>query len=223
MRVTNPASNPELLAALSKHFIASKFDLKELVRAICRSKTYQLSSEPNEYNVNDKQNFSRYYPKRLNAEVLYDALNQVTNTYTNFNGLPIGTRAVQLPDSAVNNYFLTVFGKPQGNSACECERSSEANLAQSLHLLNSNEIQSKLTSGNGRAGMLSKEKDRDHATRIKELYLWVYGREPRPSANPEDDELQIALRHVEKTENKQQAYEDILWALINTKEFLFNH
>ncbi|MEK6235336.1 MAG: DUF1549 and DUF1553 domain-containing protein, partial [Planctomycetales bacterium] len=132
MRVTNPASNPELLKALADNFIKSGFDLKNLVREICRSNTYQLSSEPNDYNVKDKQNFSRYYPKRLNAEVLYDAVLQVTNNTTNFKDMPMGTRAVQLPDNAVTSYFLTVFGKPQGDTACECERSSEANLAQSL-------------------------------------------------------------------------------------------
>lgn len=223
MRVTNPASNPELLAALSQHFIKSNFDLKDLVRTICRSKTYQLSSEPNEYNVNDKQNFSRYYPKRLNAEVLYDGLNLVTNTTTGFQGMPTGTRAVQLPDTAINNYFLTVFGKPQGNSACECERSQEANLAQSLHLLNSNEVQGKLTAGNGRAATLAKEKDRSNEDKVRELYRWVYSREPIPDADAAKDELKIALAHIEKTENKQIAFEDLLWALINTKEFLFNH
>jgi len=223
MRVTNPASNPELLSALSQHFIKSNFDLKDLVRTICRSKTYQLSSEPNQYNVNDKQNYSRYYPKRLNAEVLYDALNLVTNTTTGFSGMPTGTRAVQLPDTAINNYFLTVFGKPQGNSACECERSQEANLAQSLHLLNSNEVQGKLTAGNGRADTLAKDKDRSPEDKVRELYRWVYAREPIPDADASKDELKIALAHIEKSENKQVAFEDLLWALINTKEFLFNH
>jgi hypothetical protein len=214
MRVTNPPSNPELLDALARHFIDSGFDLKDLVRTICLSQTYQLSSEPNDHNLTDKQNFSRYYPKRLNAEVLLDALDQVTATSTSFNGMPAGTLAVQLPDQAANNYFLTVFGKPQGDTACECERSSEANLAQSLHLLNSTEIQTKLQTG--RAAALASQ-DRPHAERIGELYHWVYSRDPLA------DEVGVALAHIEKAENKQQAYEDILWALVNTKEFLFNH
>lgn len=217
MRVTNPASNPELLDRMAKHFIDSGFDMRNLLRTIATSKTYQLRSEPNDYNVNDKQNFSRYYPKRLNAEVLLDAINQVTNNRENFNGLPVGMRAVQLPDPAVNNYFLTVFGKPQGDSACECERSSEANLAQSLHLLNSSEIQNKLSNGNSRAALLAKDQERPVEERIRELYLWAYSRVPSA------EELEIATAHVAKTENKQQAFEDILWALINTKEFLFNH
>jgi hypothetical protein len=217
MRVTNPASNPELLEALAKHFIESGFDLKDLVRTIAKSTTYQLSSEPNEYNLSDKQNYSRYYPKRLTAEVLYDALNQATNTTAGFGGLPAGTRAVELPDQGVNNYFLTVFGRPQSDTACECERSQEANLAQSLHLLNSSEVQGKLSNAGGRAAELAKESDRSIPEKIAELYYWVYSRAPI------DDEVAIARAHIEKTENKQQAYEDILWALVNTKEFLFNH
>jgi hypothetical protein len=217
MRVTNPASNPELLAALSQHFISSHFDLKELLRTICRSSTYQLSAEPNEYNLNDKQNFSRYYPKRLTAEVLLDAIDQVTASTTAFNGLPSGTRAVQLPDNGANNYFLTVFGRPEGSSACECERSQEANLAQSLHLLNSSEVQTKLSHGGGRAAELAKDDKRPPEEKVRWLYLAVFS---RPVA---EDELSVAVAHITKAENKQQAFEDILWALVNTKEFLFNH
>jgi hypothetical protein len=218
MRVTNPASNPELLDKLAQHLIASRFDLKDLIRSICRSNIYQLSAEPNEYNRSDKQNYSRYYPKRLNAEVLLDAINTVTNTSTGFNGLPSGTRAVQLPDSAGMTYFLTVFGKPQGESACECERSSEANLAQSLHLLNSSEVQGKLSDGNGRARQLAADAKRSDEEKLNELYLWVFSRAPM------EKEKQIALAHIQKhAKDKAVAYEDILWALLNTKEFLFNH
>jgi hypothetical protein len=217
MRVTNPASNPELLDALSEHFISSKFDMKELLRTICRSSTYQLSAEPNAYNLNDKQNFSRYYPKRLTAEVLLDALDLVTASQTGFSGLPAGTRAVQLPDNGANTYFLTVFGKPEGASACECERSQEANLAQSLHLLNSSEVQSKLSNGQGRAAKLATDMTRTPEQKIQALYMWVFSRAPLA------DETSVALAHINRTENKQQAYEDILWALVNTKEFLFNH
>jgi hypothetical protein len=217
MRVTNPASNPELLNGLAEHFIKSKFDLKDLLRTICKSNVYQLSSEPNNYNVNDKQNFSRYYPKRLTAEVLLDALDAVTEAPTRFQGLPAGTRAVQLPDTAVNSYFLTVFGRPEGASACECERSGEANLAQSLHLLNSGEVQGKLSGGSGRAAKLANDKDASDDDKVKSLYLYVFSREPVA------DELAVAKRHLTNAQNKQQAFEDILWALVNTKEFLFNH
>jgi hypothetical protein len=218
MRVTNPATNPKLLDALAKDFIEDKFDMKHLIRTICNSQTYQLAAEPNAWNRNDKQNFSRYYPKRLNAEVLLDAINQVTGTTTGFSGAPAGTRAVQLPDNGFTSYFLTVFGRPEASSACECERSSEANLAQSLHLLNSSEIQGKLTAGSGSAARLAADKDRDHATKIRELYLLAFARPPL------DDETAIAIAHIEKCgDDVKRAYEDIVWALINTKEFLFNH
>ncbi len=217
MRVTNPASNPELLAALSKHFIESGFDLKQLVRTICQSQVYQLSAEPSDHNLSDKQNFSRYYPRRLTAEVLLDAINQVTGSSTEFSGLPKGTRAVQLPDQGANNYFLTVFGKPEGSTACECERSQEANLAQSLHLLNSAEVQGKLSADTGRAAALAKDTERAEEDKVRELYFLAYSR------MPEAEEVQIATAHLAKSADKKQAYEDIVWALINTKEFLFNH
>ena len=218
MRATNPPTNPELLDALAKKFITSGFDLKWLVRTICRSKTYQLSSLPNPYNLKDKQNFSRYYPKRLPAEVLYDAFHQVTGTTQGYRGLPTGTRATQLPDPAVGPYFLKVFGQPQADTACECERSQEANLAQSLHLLNSTEVQSKVSSSSGRAAKFAADKKRPDADKIRELYRWVYAREPNA------DELKIATTYITAhSKNPRSAYEDIVWALINTKEFLFNH
>jgi len=216
MRETNPPTNPELLAALANHFINSGFDMKDLVRTICKSSTYQLSALPNEYNLKDKQNFSRYYPKRLTAEVLYDTFHQVTKSTQNYSGLPAGTKAVQLPETSQAPYFLKVFGQPAGDTACECERSQEANLAQSLHLLNSKEVQDKVS--RGRAAELAKDQERPHEDKIKELYRWVYAREP------DSEEMQIALGHIAKHEEKPQtAYEDIVWALINTKEFLFNH
>lgn len=220
MRETNPPSNPALLNGLAQNFVKSGYNLKDLVKTICKSSTYQLSSLPNEYNLKDKQNFSRYYPKRLSAEVLYDAFHQVTATTQAYGGLPAGTKSMQIPDptTAQNVYFLKVFGQPQADTACECERSQEANLAQSLHLLNSNEVQGKIAAGNARPATLAAEKDRDNSLKIKELYRWVYSREP------DSEELNIALAHLDKhKENVKVAFEDITWALINTKEFLFNH
>ena len=120
MRATNPPANQELLDGLAQHFIASGYDLKELVRTICRSRTYQLSALPNDHNASDKQNFSRYYPLRLSAEVLYDAFHLVTETSENFGGMPAGTRAMQLADASNATYFLQVFGQPKGDTACEC-------------------------------------------------------------------------------------------------------
>ncbi len=220
MRVTNPPTNPELLDALAKSFVDSKFDLKALVRSICQSSTYQLSSEPTRFNKNDKLNFSSFAPRRLNAEPLYDAINQVAGTNVTFNGVPSGTSAVELPDNGFDDYFLSVFGKPQAESACECERSAEANLAQSLHLLNSSDIQTKLTSGTGRPARLVANAELTDEQRISELYLWAFARLPRP------DEQKLVgdyvLKQGDTPARKQQAYEDLLWAMFNTKEFLFN-
>src|SRR6476659_7046050 len=163
MRVTNPPSNPELLDALAQNLVENKFSLKALVKTICKSRTYQLSAVPNEFNQHDRQAYARYYPKRLAAEVLLDSVNQVTASPSQFNGLPkdryAPARAIQLPDESFQSYFLDVFGRPQRISACECERVSEANLAQALHLLNSSEIQGKLARQGGRADALASAKD----------------------------------------------------------------
>lgn len=218
MRATNPPANPELLEGLSKHFIASGFDLKDLIRTICRSKTYQLSALPNEFNGSDKQNFSRYYPRRLSAEVLYDAFHQVTDTSENFGGMPQGTRAMQLADASNATYFLQVFGQPKGDTACECERSMDANLAQSLHLLNGREIQDKIARDGARTARLAADTSRSQEEKVRELYRWVFSREPAA------DELQVAISYLGRhTENPRRGFEDIVWALINTKEFQFNH
>lgn len=217
MRVTNPPSHPGLLEALSKHFIESGFDLKQLVREICRSSTYQLDSFPNEFNARDTQNFSRHYPRRLSAEVLYDAVHQVLGREPSFPGLPPGTRSVALPTSDVNNYFLTVFGKAMGESACECERSEEANLAQTLHLMNSKDLQEKLAHKEGRAAKLVGDSERADSAKVEDLYHWAFARPPT------GEEKKVALEYLSKAKDRQKAYEDVLWALINTKEFLFNH
>ncbi len=221
MRVTNPASNDELLDALAKDFIAGKFSLKHLVRTITKSRTYQLSAIPNDFNKQDKQNFARFYPRRMSAEVLLDAVNQVTESPSGFGGLPqdqfAPKRAIMLPDESFTSYFLEVFGKPQRISACECERVSEANLAQALHLLNSDEVQNKLARGDGKADKLAKDAAKDDKAKVEELFLATFARKPNPQ------EMNDALAHIAKyAQNKKQAYENILWALVNTKEFVFN-
>ena len=234
MRVTNPASHPELLDGLAREFAGTGFDLKQLIRTICNSRTYQLSAVPNAHNVADSQNFSRYYPKRLQAEVLLDSINVVSKSADTFTNQPAGVRATWLPDDKFNSdsYFLTVFGRPEMDSACECERVADANLAQSLHLINSDTIQSKLNHDAGRAATLAGETDRPDAERLTDLYLHALAREPRP------EELAAATAHLEKKRGRaaekaddeitpekaeREAFEDILWALLNTKEFLFNH
>ncbi|HKP38739.1 MAG TPA: DUF1553 domain-containing protein, partial [Pyrinomonadaceae bacterium] len=206
----------------AKHFAASGYDLKELVRTITRSQTYQLSSIPNQHNAIDKQNFSRYYPRRLTAEALLDAVNAVTKSENKFDGLPRGTRAIQLPDNAFNTstYFLTVFGRPDASTSCECERSQDASLAQSLHLLNSKDVQEKISSDKGTAALMAAETGTSDDYKVKQLYLTALAREPN------EKELAIAQGHLAKAKDekaKRQAYEDMVWALINTKEFLFNH
>jgi hypothetical protein len=230
IRDTNPPTNPALLAALEKHFVASGFDLKELVRVITQSRAYQLSELPNEHNVVDRQNYSRYYPRRLQAEVLLDAIDRLAGTQTDFANLPPGTRAVALPDNSYNrsSQFLRVFGRPEAESVCECERVQSSSLAQSLHLLNAPELKAKLAAGNGRAQRLATE-DKPAEAKIRELYLVAFSREPRPQ------ELKTALDYLNepavgldgKPVDAQKAgrenFQDLIWALINTKEFLFNH
>ena len=227
MRVTNPPSNPELLDALAANLIENKYSLKSLVKTICKSRTYQLASTPNEFNKHDKQAYARYYPKRMGAEVLLDAVCQVTDSPTTFNGLPKDKnapgRAIQLPDEAFPSYFLDVFGRPQRISACECERVNEANLAQALHLLNSDEVQGKITRASGRADALANAKDtRPDAEKVTELFLWAFARKPSAA------DMAAALEQIQKMETKygatgkKIAYENIVWALLNTKEFVFN-
>jgi hypothetical protein len=220
MRVTNPPSNPELLDALANDFVANKYSLKHLVKTIVNSRTFQLNSAPNEFNKHDKQNYARFYPQRMGAEVLFDAVCQVTDSPTTFAGLPADAhapkRAIMLPDESFTSYFLDVFGRPQRISSCECERVSEANLAQALHLLNSDEVQGKLSRPGGRADALAKD-PRPDAEKVQELFLWAFAHKAT------DQQLAVALAHVQKHEkDKKIAYENILWALVNTKEFVFN-
>jgi hypothetical protein len=220
MRVTNPPSNPELLDALTKDLTDNKFSLKALIRTICKSRTYQLSAVPNEFNKADKQSYARYYPKRLQAEVVFDAVCAITESPSDFPGLPKDShapkRAIQLPDESFQSYFLDVFGRPQRISACECERVNEASLAMVLHLLNSDEVQGKLARGGGRADKLAKDARPDQE-KITELFLLTQAKKPTT------EQMTAAMEHIAKNEkNKKLAYENILWALINSKAFLFN-
>ncbi|MEM7473510.1 MAG: DUF1549 domain-containing protein [Planctomycetota bacterium] len=224
MRVTNPPSNGELLEGLSNYFIENEFDIRKLLHLICTSSTYRLSSSSNDFNLRDNNSYSRFYPKRLQSEVLLDAVDQVAMTSTSFSGLPSDTRAVDLPDTSYKSYFLDVFGAPDSATACECERSNEATLAQSLHLLNSKEVQAKLASDAGRAATFAASSSAPKVL-IEELYLTALSRAPTA------EELKVSLDYLAKpaaqgedpVKARRAAYEDLVWAIINTKEFLFNH
>lgn len=230
IRDTNPATNPALLESLEKHFVASGYDLKALVRVIACSRTYQLSEAPTEKNRSDQQNYSHFYPRRLQAEVLLDAIDRLLETQTEFANLPPGTSAVALPDNSYNasSPFLRVFGRPGGESVCECERVQSSSLAQSLHLLNSPDIKSKLASPGGRAQRLANDA-RPVDVKVRELYLAAFAREPRPT------ELKSAVEYLSISDDApagkaklaykpgSDAYQDVIWALVNSKEFLFNH
>src|SRR5207249_349807 len=172
----------------------------------------------NEWNRQDKQNYARCYPKRMPAELLLDAVSQVTGSPTAFAGLPgdrhAPSRAIMLPDEAFPSYFLDVFGRPQRISACECERVSEANLAQVLHLLNSQEIQSKLSRSGGRSELMVRDA-RSDKEKVEELFVWAFARRPTEA------QMNIALANIQSNaKNRQLAYENIIWALVNTKEFI---
>ena len=216
MRVTNPPSNPELLDALANQLTESSYDLKAFIRAICNSRVYQLDTEPIGENLRDRKCYSRHYPKRLSAEQILDCVDQLTGTSTAFDSMPDNTRASALPDSSFRSYFLTVFGRPEGTTACECERSNESTLAQSLHFANSKELIAKLGEANALPQVFAKRNSSDEE-RVRELYLRAFSRLPK------DDELRASLVYIDKKENKQEAYQDLVWAILNCKEFLFNH
>ncbi|MEL6110303.1 MAG: DUF1549 domain-containing protein, partial [Planctomycetota bacterium] len=217
LRVTNPPTNPELLDALAESFTDSGYNLHALIRTLCLSNTYQASSQADDDNLIDRRSHSRYYPKRLSAETLLDSIDAVAGTTTTFSGMPAMTRAIDLPDTGFSSYFLNVFGQPDSKTACECERSSEANLAQSLHLLNSDEMHQKLSHDTGRASKLAADTATPTEQKLRRLYKTSLSREPT------DGEIKTSTAYLAGSENQRQAWEDLIWALVNSKEFLFNH
>jgi hypothetical protein len=181
-----------------------------------QSRVYQLSCEPTEANRNDRQSFARFYARRLIAEVFHDAVDQACGTHTRFGGISDNARAVDLPHEGFGSYFLDTFDRPQRVTGCECERSTGATLAQVLLLANSDEIENKLADDKGRAAqMFSTGQSIPEA--VSDLYLTAYSRKPTES------ELGRIVEFVQAQEDKRKALEDVLWTILNSREFMFNH
>ena len=215
VRISNPASNQELLEELGKRFTTYKYDFKKLVRDICNSRAYQRSTQPTKTNEGDARNFARGPIRRIRAETMLDILSQTTDTKNKFPGLPQGSRAVQIADGQISTYFLTTFGRPTRDTVCSCEVRLEPTLSQSLHLLNGDTVASKISAGNLIGKMLAEKKPPAYV--IEQLYLRCVSRPPRP------EEMTKLLAAVEANPNKQQALEDVFWAILNSREFMFNH
>lgn len=216
LRVTNPASNEKLLSALADYLADKGFNLKSLMRAILRSNTYQRSSRATKANAADTRYYSRYYSRRLKAEVLLDAFSQVTGVPTQFGDYPKGWRALQLPDSNINSYFLSSFGRPDREQTCECERTAEPSVAQVLHITNGSTLNDKLAA---ESNHLTKSVDSGKSAEklVEDAYLRALSR--RPSKKEREGIAKI----IAAANDKRLALEDLYWSVVSTKEFLFNH
>ncbi len=216
VRVSNPPSNPALIAAMAEHLTEYKYDMRKFVRDVCNSQTYQRSTKVNETNAGDKRNFSHAQVRRVRAEVLLDAISQITDTPNKFQGLPLGARAVQIADGAVSNYFLTTFGRAKRESVCSCEVKMEPTLSQALHLMNGDAVNDRIKQGRVVFKMIQEKKnDREI---VEDLFLRVFGRMP---LDKEWANVQQAI--TEDPAARQNVLEDLFWALLNSKEFYFNH
>lgn len=218
LRVTNPPSNPELLDALAAYLQSQHFNLKALMRLILSSQTYQRSSETLPENAADRKYYARYKPRRLKAEVLLDAVSQVTGVPTTFPDYPPGTRALQLRDAGVASYFLQTFGRPERVITCECERSDEPSMKQVLHIVNGDTVNQKLAAENGRISQLLSGGLKDEAI-VEEAYLSALSRKPTEA------EQAGILKVLAETppEEKRAVIEDLYWGLLSSREFLFQH
>lgn len=215
-RDSNPPSNAALLDELARLFVANDFSQKWAIRTIMTSRTYQLSSKSNDYNADDEIYHSHASTRLLTAEQLLDAICQVTGVNESFGGVPAGTRAVELAEMPANHYFLKVFGQPQREMACQCERSSESNLSQALQMINGPVVHNKLRDGNSRVAQMLAQNKTDPEI-IETLYLAAVARKPN------SEELAAATAHIAASQDRKLALEDIGWAILNTKEFLFQH
>jgi hypothetical protein len=216
LRSTNPAANEAALNALAADFVANDFNLKQTIRVVCNSATYQLASEPNASNANDETQFSRRYVRRLTAEQLLDAVVQATGVPEKFPGAPLGTRAAQLPDTSVPSFFLDLFGRPPRKVAFECEREMSPNLTQTLHVMNSANVNAKIRAPQGRLGKLLAGSKGD-AEVLEELFLATLTRLPTTRERAQ------ALADVRQAPSRAEGFSDLLWALLNARAFMFNH
>ncbi len=216
IRTSNPPSNPDLLDALTKDFVDSGFDMKHIMKTLARSRTYQQSIKTNKWNKEDTINFSHATARRLTAEQLLDAIGVATGSQPKFQGVPKNFRAVQLPDSRVkDDGFLKLFGRPERESSCECERTTEVSLAHAMNLINGPTVANAIIDPNGRIAKLLKD-NKDDRVLVEELYLATFAR------LPEENEYTTAVEHLAKAESKEEGAQDLLWALINSPAFLFN-
>jgi hypothetical protein len=215
VRVSNPPVNAELLDELGQQFTAYKYDFKKLVRDICTSRTYQLSTSTNETNASDTKNFSHASLRRVRAEILLDLISQVTDTKNKFGGLPLGARAVQIANGNTSTYFLSTFGRAKRESVCACEVKVEPNLSQALHMLNGDTLQTKIGQGNLVGKRLAEKVAPEQIA--EELYIRCLTRRPT------DKEMNNLNAIFAEIDDKKQVLEDLFWALLNAREFVFNH
>ena len=216
VRVSNPPSNPELLDALARHLTDYGYDVRRLVRDITASAAYQRSTKANDSNVGDKVNFARGQVRRVRAEVLLDAIAQITETPNKFQGLPVGARAVQIADGAVSNYFLTTFGRSRRESVASTEVKTDPNLSQALHLMNGEAVSDRIRRGGVVEKLIAAGRTDDEI--VRELFLRTFGRPPVP-----EETKAVAASLAADPGARRLVLEDVFWALMNSKEFYFNH
>ena len=216
LRATNPPSNPALFKSLQTELVTSAFDLRHVMRLILNSRTYQLTSATTPANAIDSRFYSHYYARRLPAEVLLDAISDVAAVPESFTGYPLGARAIQLPDSGLNSYFLSTFGRSDRVTACACERQGEITLPQLLQMQNGDAILAKISAPQGRLAELVKSSTDDNVV-VEELFLSCLARRPTPA------EADAVRQSLTSDGTREEKFRDLLWALLNSKEFAFNH